>query len=71
MCSPSQREANHGPTGGVQPAVRLGLNNGRGMEGDGGWSIKEAQPIPALVQLTVPSAKNQLRFPRQALLNAS
>lgn len=49
--SVSAWEAKLEPTGGAQPAVRLGLNNIRGMEQEAAWRIEEARSVQAFADI--------------------
>jgi error-prone DNA polymerase len=53
-------EAKLEPSGGAQPAVRLGLNNVRGMEREAAWRIEEARPVLAFADINDLAGRAQL-----------
>jgi error-prone DNA polymerase len=53
-------EARLEPANNAQPAVRLGLNNVRGMDRDAGWRIEEARSVRAFVDINDLAARAQL-----------
>ena len=58
--SVSAWEARLEPTGGAQPAVRLGLNNIRGMEREAAWRIEEARSVLAFADINDLAGRGQL-----------